>query len=330
MYAGSVVTTAVHWGTTRTHVVVARFSGAIGSGLSVDGAPFVTGAVGAGGNVDLWVGKYSAGENWQGTVCEVIAMSGVISDADVSKVNAYLTGKWIVPSPIPTTGLSGWWDADDTATITASAGAVSAWGDKSPSGFDVSQATSTKRPTWGATTLNGRNVITFDGTADGLVRASPVQIVNATTGEWSAFAVARPTTVSGARNIFDQTAGGAQIAQYIRHNGTTVEAIAFSGGSAFTDTVPSAVAANVAKCYSVTRSATAVEIWVDGVSNGPTVATGTPTVLANQALTIGANQSAGFQFFQGDIAEVIAYNRVLTTTERQQVESYLKTKWGTP
>jgi hypothetical protein len=33
-------------------------------------------------------------------------------------------------------------------------------------------------------------------------------------------------------------------------------------------------------------------------------------------------------FFQGDIAEVIIYNRVLTVNERQEVFAYLSNKYG--
>jgi hypothetical protein len=36
------------------------------------------------------------------------------------------------------------------------------------------------------------------------------------------------------------------------------------------------------------------------------------------------------QFWWGDIAEVVIYDRALTTTERQQVEAYLKAKYETP
>jgi hypothetical protein len=34
------------------------------------------------------------------------------------------------------------------------------------------------------------------------------------------------------------------------------------------------------------------------------------------------------RYWHGDIAEVIAYDRVLATNERQEVEQYLRDKWG--
>jgi hypothetical protein len=35
-------------------------------------------------------------------------------------------------------------------------------------------------------------------------------------------------------------------------------------------------------------------------------------------------------FWWGDLAEMIIYDRALSTSERQQVEAYLKAKYGTP
>jgi hypothetical protein len=56
-----------------------------------------------------------------------------------------------------------WLDASDTATITASLGSVSQWDDKSGNGRNVTQGTAAAQPTTGASTLNGLNVLNFDG-----------------------------------------------------------------------------------------------------------------------------------------------------------------------
>lgn len=48
------------------------------------------------------------------------------------------------------------------------------------------------------------------------------------------------------------------------------------------------------------------------------------------SLSIGLDRTFGYlgRYWHGDIAEIIAYDRKLPTIERQQVETYLKTKWG--
>lgn len=54
------------------------------------------------------------------------------------------------------------WDASDEASITESAGAVSTWADQTATGADLT-ASGSARPTTGASTQNGLNVLDFDG-----------------------------------------------------------------------------------------------------------------------------------------------------------------------
>lgn len=60
--------------------------------------------------------------------------------------------------------------------------------------------------------------------------------------------------------------------------------------------------------------------------NGTLVKSGTGGVTAPAGLCIGYAGTS--EFSDGDIGEIIGYNRELTTAERQQVENYLKAKWG--
>lgn len=66
-------------------------------------------------------------------------------------------------TPASLSGLYVWWDASDTATITSSGGAVSQFDDKSGNARHLTQSTGTSKPTTGTRTLNGRNVLDFDG-----------------------------------------------------------------------------------------------------------------------------------------------------------------------
>ena len=67
--------------------------------------------------------------------------------------------------------LGFWLDASDTASLTASSGAVAQWNDKSGNGLHVTQGTADKQPTTGSATQNSLNVLSFDG-ADFLQRSS--------------------------------------------------------------------------------------------------------------------------------------------------------------
>ena len=59
-----------------------------------------------------------------------------------------------------------WLDASDAASITSSGGAVSQWSDKSGNAHHATQSVAASKPTTGANTQNGLNVLTFDGVDD--------------------------------------------------------------------------------------------------------------------------------------------------------------------
>ncbi len=58
---------------------------------------------------------------------------------------------------------AGWWDAQDVATITLSAGKVSAWANKGTRGGSVTQATAASQPSYSATANGGKPALQFAG-----------------------------------------------------------------------------------------------------------------------------------------------------------------------
>lgn len=56
-----------------------------------------------------------------------------------------------------------WLDASDAATITSSGGKVSTWTDKSGSGMHAAQTDVSRQPITGTHTINGKNVLDFNG-----------------------------------------------------------------------------------------------------------------------------------------------------------------------
>jgi len=69
-----------------------------------------------------------------------------------------------------------WLDAADASTITEIGGAVSQWDDKSGNGRHASQSTPASRPTYTTAGQNGQNVLTFDGSDDGLTLAANLSL----------------------------------------------------------------------------------------------------------------------------------------------------------
>ena len=76
------------------------------------------------------------------------------------------------PFPIALTNVMAWYDGADTSSISVSGTAVTQWNDKSGNSYNVTQSTSGYRPVSGVSTLNGWNVLNFDGTDDYLTAAT--------------------------------------------------------------------------------------------------------------------------------------------------------------
>ena len=139
-----------------------------------------------GGNYVL--GAHNGGSNapFQGSIYEHLIISN-ISSQDRQNIEGYLARKWgialsnsvnsihaakdssgnnhhgILKKKFQPNNLSDiklWLDASDTSTITHSSNAVSGWNDKSGNGF---QLQSFGDPSTGTRSLDGKNVIDFDG-----------------------------------------------------------------------------------------------------------------------------------------------------------------------
>ena len=95
------------------------------------------------------------------------------------------------PTSLPLQNVELWLDADESTTVTHSSNAVSQWKDKSGKDNHASQSTAANQPTLTASGLNGKPVITFDGTNDSL-NATNVNI----TQSYSFFIAAKRVTGS--------------------------------------------------------------------------------------------------------------------------------------
>jgi hypothetical protein len=222
-----------------------------------------------------------------------------------------------------------WLDASDTATITESGGSVSQWNDKSGNGRNVTQGTGANQPTTGTTTINNRNALSFDG--NDAISAATAQFINGTDGSWSAFAVAQTTTVAaGIATVVDaDNEVGNRPPQMIRRSAADVQAIRIHGG-VVTDAAGATLTANKSFMASAVQvGSTTIEAWVNGASDGSSALSGS-SATRTSTLQVGAhlNVSVFSQYWNGLIAEVLVFDRALTTSERLALERHLIAKWG--
>lgn len=220
-----------------------------------------------------------------------------------------------------------WLDAADASTLTTSSGLVDQWRDKSGNARHAN-GTTTTRPAYASTTLNGKNTLTFDGTDDRLVTSA----VSLHTGLYSVFAVARAATSNTFLVVCSQdqsTSNAARNGQYIRTNSATPETVSFNNsGTAFVATATSTV--TNWNSYSAIRESALITLFANGNAGTGVAITGTAASNANP-MTIGARESTANTFnnhWNGDMAEIIFLGSVATTDTRQRIEGYLAHKWG--
>lgn len=229
-------------------------------------------------------------------------------------------------TPRSISGLAAWWDASDAASITTVSGAVSQWNDKSGNGVHATQTTANNRPVNTSQTLNGRAVMTFDGSNDimlftGTARTNETQ-----------FVVVRNNMVAGgvsAQQIIGSGSSGFGLAVTIKNDGSTNSDVwAYCGGFSVGTTAarysfPANNPLGPAVVSHIRSSASGGILRTDGVQR----ATCTTSNSYAAASIGGAGSSSPLN---GYIAEIVIYSRALSVADVQRVERYLGTKWGLP
>jgi hypothetical protein len=222
-------------------------------------------------------------------------------------------------NPLSISGLSLWLDAADASTITVSTG-VSVWADKSGSGLNAAQATGGKQPAY-STTINGKNVVTFQGTDD------TMQI-----GANAAFNATSQTLIVVSRQNADANQALWYKADSNAANGvimryrTATEFWLYQKNDNTAQTLRSTVNTNSAtNVYAVILEPSAQAGYINGaLAQAATVTTAYDN---NSGPWLGSRRDIG-EFLVGDIAEVLFWNRALSAPERSRAERYLGRKWG--
>jgi concanavalin A-like lectin/glucanase superfamily protein len=213
--------------------------------------------------------------------------------------------------PPELTGLIGWWKADSLGLNDGDA--VSSWADSSGGGNTASQGTGTRQPIYKASMWKGLPIIRFDGSNDRLDLTTHI-----TAGPISIFAVvSKASAQSGARVVIS-----------LQKIGLLARVVGLDDWEAFVnaglDSGQSITGAYLRICALVARSFNDVDLYTDGA--GVTRTTGAAWS-ANATSSIG-DLAAGGAAGAIDLAELIVYNRAVSTPERTRIESYLARKWG--
>lgn len=209
---------------------------------------------------------------------------------------------------------------------------IQQWSDQSGNGNHATQATSGNRPTLSTATVNGKNVVAFDA-ASAQFLALPDLFNGATSGE--IFFVVK-TAVHPPVNtaytgwcVFGSNPGGALPAHFPYTDGVVYDSWGLNVRSTVGDI------GNLATNYFVYNVYTNTNDWrvfknKAFIKEETTFAVvgWTPTPLIGQS-----EPELGNYYFNGSIAEIVAFSRKLTDSERDEINNYLGVAryniWGT-
>lgn len=236
-------------------------------------------------------------------------------------------------NPKSISGLQAWWDAAAANTLydaatggsvqSADAGLVARWEDRSGNNNHCTQSgADTIKPILKTSQVNGRNVVRFDGTDDRMVfsnidaQAYTILVVGR---KWSA------TT-----DTFIATGNSANFVPYALVDLTGLGTYGSKSTGGANGAFAGATSRQLLRTsvFQATQDSS-IGIWIDG--NSATLNdTGTGSGAVTYFNQIGARTGGSGIFGKQDIGEVLVYSRVISATERQAAERYLRTKWGTP
>jgi len=240
--------------------------------------------------------------------------------------------------PSSISDLTAWWDPDDSATVTLSSGDVVQLDDKVGS-LDLEDALSNPPE---QVSVNGRNWMSFDGVNEAMFNDAGYadSAINMGSGELSMFLVFRTGSSTTNLRAMQKGSGSGRYAMDI-NRASAGDARAFVTDGSINREATGAASANDdnAHVFYMERDNTAnlVRLYIDGVlidTDGiSTLGSLDDTTDADffSQLLVGAaplTASTLTGHFDGEIGEILIYKRLLSGTERGQVEDYLEAKWG--
>jgi hypothetical protein len=215
-------------------------------------------------------------------------------------------------SPRVIDGLTAWLAADAIPL-----GTVVSYTD--PLGITYTQGTASERPTNTASQINGKPALVFDG-GDNLFSDS-ADLLSVFNGSHTIFGVAKRNVDSGTQIIM-----ASQFSRSVLFYGASAGDILYRSNQAATGLLTNA--GNATTSYNIIRarrSGTTQALAVNGGTEA-TNANGS-NVSGITHLILGSN-TLGASLLTGGIAEILIYNRSLSTSEIQAVEFYLANKYG--
>lgn len=235
-------------------------------------------------------------------------------------------------NPKSISGLVGWYDGADATTFVLTSGFLSQWTDKSDSARHLTQATANARPITGGA-FKGSPFFTTNDFLVNRTDSSSTCLVPAT----GFFVFNKPAAAAGSvfAHAKDSEAGYDSASCWMleaNSNGNQLKLMGGAGTSIYSGLGLVGTAPNSCIASVIVRSSEQRATLVNHVAS-TTVNDATYTLTSgrtNEGIVVGAFQALGatYNFFAGNIMEILIYGNEFNIANRSKVVSYLSKKWG--
>lgn len=214
-------------------------------------------------------------------------------------------------NPTKFTGCALWLAAD--RGVTTVDGNVSTWADQSGNGRHASQPTSGYRPLYVASAQGGRPTLRFDGinpTGDHLIFNTP-------------FAKSMAGTIFFALTLGSKTG---YCALMFRSDNSHNPYVRDGKACFFTSSLAAQGTVSIYNTCSILTFQYSSSEYINVRTNGSDLVSKSSGLVTGNWTSVSAG--AYSQDYQGDISEIIIFNRALPDAERIRIEQYLSTKYA--
>jgi hypothetical protein len=224
-----------------------------------------------------------------------------------------------VTPPIPLLGMALWLRADRGVVQTN--GHVSEWLDQSGNQMDALQTAGNARPTLQPTGMNGLPTLLFDGVVQYLRLPDGFSDFNK---GLSGFVVSHATVTDGACASMVEFSNGSEVddislAYWMQAWEYEIFDHDFAGGT---------VDPSKPELYSVLhRPSEEVVMRLNG-NQANTASFPLPAIKVRQDNFVGHSLYANCKYYEGQISEIVLYNRIVTDKELLKIEGYLQQHWA--
>lgn len=215
-----------------------------------------------------------------------------------------------VPSDIA--GLQVWLKEDGLAGVDGDP--IGTWTDSSGTGHNFTQATGAQKPIKKTGILNGRAVARFDG-ADDTLEGGDLSALFGTAA--TLFIVAIPAVTQ--YGLYQTSVGNG----YWRWSGDGNGYMRVFRTTRL-EAYPTAMPSSGSHYFAIRSSASAYEMWKDGVSSGSQAANHN----AGDLHRLGIGDNGGGGLVTGDVAELIIYDSALSAGDIASVHGYIAARFG--